>query len=235
MAPTKRSPPSTASSVNKRQRVSSAAPSRNSTPTSQPEPSAPSSPGADSLSSLTESGSRASSPEVELASAVKSAPQKTPAFGQKGPGRSARATTATTVTEDGDAVEESVDESTADDVQRVAEAAAEGHHDVSAKTVSDGQNAEKTRPTQGGKGRRGEEALEHAVATREEVERRRARLKEENGVGVAGPRDLEHDPSFKVKVEEQEDVEVVHGAEAEELSAAAPVSSPLTVSESFLS
>jgi hypothetical protein len=73
--------------------------------------------------------------------------------------------------------------------------------------------------------------LEHAVAAREEVERRRAHLKETNGVGVAGARRLD-EGQVKVKMEEDENVEieVVHGEEAEAI-AALPVSSAL----SFLS
>ncbi|GAA5988275.1 hypothetical protein JCM5350_002839 [Sporobolomyces pararoseus] len=109
----------------------------------------------------------------------------------------------------------------------------EGHHVVSAKTVPSSQPTPTTmktpavpsssRATQGGKGRKGEEALEHAVAAREEVERRRAHLKEANGVGVAGARQLEQDP-VKVKMEEDENVEieVVHGEEAETLAALPP-------------
>lgn len=209
----------------------SASASRASTPASQQDPSAVSSPdGADSLSSLTDTGSCASSPEVELATALKTAPQKTPGTSQKG--RSRGGADAHTEGDEGDDLSDDadgdLDDSIADDLLHVAEVAAEGHHDVSAKTVPSGQGAGKIRPTQGGKGRKGEEALEHAVATREEVERRRARLKEENGVGVAGARELERDAqAFKVKEEDQEDVEVVHGEEAEELTAAAPVSGPL--------
>jgi hypothetical protein len=115
---------------------------------------------------------------------------------------------------------------------------AEGHHVVSAKTVPSSQptpaatkttaNSAANRATQGGKGRKGEEALEHAVAAREEVERRRAHLKEANGVGVAGARQLDENP-VKVKMEEEENVEieVVHGEEAETI-AALPVSSLLS-------
>lgn len=221
MAPSKRSPPSTTStSMNKRQRVGSTAASRASTPASQPVPSGPSSPGADSLSSLTDSGSRASSPEVELASAVKAGAQKAKPS-QKGRSADPQTEQGSLDAQDEDGTSNAGDDSSL----RLHEAAAAGHHDVSAKTVPSEQSAGKTRPTQGGKGRKGEEALEHAVATREEVERRRARLKEENGVGVAGARELEQDPkTFKVKMEDQEEVEVVHGAEAEELVAAAPVS-----------
>ncbi|GAA6012830.1 hypothetical protein JCM11491_006192 [Sporobolomyces phaffii] len=108
------------------------------------------------------------------------------------------------------------------------------HHVVSAKTVPSSQPtpaapasaAKSARPTQGGKGRKGEEALEHAVAAREEVERRRAHLKETNGVGVAGARQLD-EPPVKVKMEDDDNVEieVVHGEEAEAI-AALPASSP---------
>ncbi|GAA5988355.1 hypothetical protein JCM10908_002179 [Rhodotorula pacifica] len=221
MAPSKRSPPASVSSMNKRQRVASTAASRASTPASQPAPSGPSSPGADSLSSLTDSGSRASSPEVELASAVKAGSQKATTSRKDQYAGADADQGSLDAGEDGNT--DAGNDSAADDSQRLQEAAAAGHHDVSAKTVPTGQGAGKTRPTQGGKGRKGEEALEHAVATREEVERRRAKLKEENGVGVAGARELEQDPkAFKVKEEDQEDVEVVHGAEAEELVAAAP-------------
>lgn len=121
---------------------------------------------------------------------------------------------------------------------RVIDAAQEGHHVVSAKTVPTSQpsrpptaaksngNASATasggRPTQGGKGKRGEEALEHAVAAREEVERRRAKLKEANGVGVAGAREMDEAP-LKVKMEEEEnvEVEVIRGEDAEEIAAVA--------------
>ncbi|GAA5872816.1 hypothetical protein JCM16303_006842 [Sporobolomyces ruberrimus] len=146
----------------------------------------------DSLSSLSES--RGSSPEVELASAIKSMPPN-------GEGGAASAA-----------------------------AVAEGHHVVSAKTVPSSQPippakkpSNAARPTQGGKGRKGEEALEHAVAAREEVERRRAHLKEANGVGVAGARQLDEGP-VKVKMEEDEnvEVEVVHGEEAEAIAALPP-------------
>ncbi|KAM0789563.1 histone acetyltransferase [Microbotryomycetes sp. NB124-2] len=78
-------------------------------------------------------------------------------------------------------------------------------------------------PTQGGKGRKGEQALEHAVAAREEVERRRVELKNAAAasggavaVGVAGARDVD-DPAA-VKTEETEEV-VVTGEEAEDLTA----------------
>lgn len=224
MAPSKRSPPPPASEVNKRQRVASNAASRASTPASQPVPSGPSSPDADSLSSLTDSGSRASSPEVELASAVKSGAQKGNFTSHKVHLADSEQADRASTDADGDGSTGAGDDPAAETSDRLHEAAAAGHHDVSAKTVPSGQGAGKTRPTQGGKGRKGEEALEHAVATREEVERRRARLKEENGVGVAGARELEQDPQkYKVKMEDQEDVEVVHGAEAEELVAAAPV------------
>ena len=224
MAPSKRSPPSTSTPMNKRQRVGSAAASRASTPASQPVPSGPPSPGADSLSSLTDSGSRASSPEVELASAVKTGAQKANPI-QKGRPAGPQTEQGSLDAQDEDGNSNAGDDSTVEDSLRLHEAAAAGHHDVRAKQRPSDRTAGEPRPTQGGKGRKGEEALEHAVATREEVERRRARLKEENGVGVAGARELEQDPkTFKVKMEDQEEVEVVHGAEAEELVAAAPVS-----------
>lgn len=117
-----------------------------------------------------------------------------------------------------------------------------GHHVVSAKTVPSSQplppasapNGNGTaRPTQGGKGQKGEEALEHAVAAREQVERRRIELKEQNGVGVAGARQqrqLEIDQELvkaHVKLEpdalmagddDNVEVEVVHGEEAEAIA-----------------
>ncbi|GAA6060749.1 hypothetical protein JCM10212_003793 [Sporobolomyces blumeae] len=233
----KRGPPSSAAgSAPKRQRLaSSSAASPRSTSTSAaqtpvPAPDTPSAldsnapspsldldldldPDHDSLSSL--SDSRGSSPEVELAQAVKTMPNPP------------------------------LD---APDQDRIAEAAAEGHQVVSAKTIpssqpnrpafktnsnggtsngNGGSTGSKTgppaRPTQGGKGQRGEEALEHAVAAREEVERRRAQLKEANGVGVAGAREVEDAP-VRIKREEDEnvEVEVVRGEEAEEIAAAPP-------------
>lgn len=114
----------------------------------------------------------------------------------------------------------------------------DGHQVVSAKTVPEhqptasSQGVDGGRPTQGGKGRRGEEALEHAVAAREEVERRRAQLKEANGAGVAGAREMDADlTSVKIKEEDGEEVEVVHGEDAEVV--AAPVRLLAAVSAPF--
>ena len=215
-------PPSLTSpgSTSKRQRLSSGA----------------ASPGQDSLSSLTED-SRNSSPEVELAEATKTAPATAtatasstptaPKDGRRKPkGRGAAGSVAAAAV---DAAAEGLDDA--------LEAAVEGGHQVvSAKTVpahqpsagSKGVNG--ARPTQGGKGRRGEEALEHAVAAREEVERRRAQLKEANGAGVAGAREMDADlTSVKIKEEDGEEVEVVHGEEAEVM--AAPVRPLLSLLE----
>ncbi|GAA5821343.1 hypothetical protein JCM3770_006256 [Rhodotorula araucariae] len=200
----RKSPPPSASSPSgthaKRQRLS---------------PSA-ASPGQDSLSSLTED-SRASSPEVELVEAVKaslsSAPAPIQAAGKKEGRRKAKGRT--------DPAAHASDE----DVERLA-AAQVVHPVVSAKSVPDHQpgagskGVSGARPSQGGKGRRGEEALEHAVAAREEVERRRAQLKEANGAGVAGAREMDQDmSSVKIKEEDGEEVEVVHGEEAEVMAA----------------
>ncbi|GAA5909237.1 bromodomain-containing protein [Sporobolomyces salmoneus] len=189
----------TSGSLAKRQRISQAnsptstnsATPQTATPSAAPSPSID--PDQDSLSSLSES--RGSSPEVELANAVKGMAQPPPPSAQ-----------------------------------------VQGHHVLSAKTVPSSQptpasapsaNAasNSSRPTQGGKGRKGEEALEHAVAAREEVERRRAHLKEANGVGVAGARQLEEGPTLKVKMEEEDEnveIEVVHGEEAETIAALPP-------------
>ncbi|BGP32977.1 histone acetyltransferase [Rhodotorula toruloides] len=230
----KRSPPPAPSPANsKRQRLSptrSAATSRTGTPASTTAPSRALSPGQDSLSSLTDDESRGSSPEVQLAAAVKPAPPPAapPAPSANGSRASSPRKAGGRKKGRGAAAPAEVE-----DAERVAEAAAEGHHVVSAKTVpssqpgrggatnGSGATAGKgSRATQGGKGRRGEEALEHAVAAREEVERRRAQLKEVNGVGVAGAREIDQDPkAVKVK-EEDVDVEVVHGEDAEEATEA---------------
>lgn len=230
----KRSPPPAPSPANsKRQRLSptrSAATSRTGTPASSAAPSRALSPGQDSLSSLTDDESRGSSPEVQLAAAVKSAPPPAapPAASTNGSRASSPRKAGGRKKGRGAAAPAEVE-----DAERVAEAAAEGHHVVSAKTVPSAQPGRKgasngssatagkgSRATQGGKGRRGEEALEHAVAAREEVERRRAQLKEVNGVGVAGARELDQDPkAVKVK-EEDVDVEVVHGEDPEEATEA---------------
>ncbi|BGP41000.1 histone acetyltransferase [Rhodotorula kratochvilovae] len=198
----RKSPPPSASSPSgahsKRQRLS---------------PSA-ASPGHDSLSSLTED-SRASSPEVELVEAVKasssSAAAPAPGTGKKGGRHKAKGRTGAPAADD--------------DAELVAAAAGE-HPVVSAKSVPEHQpgagskGVNGARPSQGGKGRRGEEALEHAVAAREEVERRRAQLKEANGAGVAGAREMDQDmASVKIKEEDGEEVEVVHGDEAEVMAA----------------
>ncbi|BGO92302.1 hypothetical protein NBRC10512_007726 [Rhodotorula toruloides] len=230
----KRSPPPAPSPANsKRQRLSptrSAATSRTGTPTSITAPSRALSPGQDSLSSLTDDESRGSSPEVQLAAAVKSAP---PTAAQPAPSTNGSRASSPRKAGGRKKGRGAAAPAEVEDAERVAEAAAEGHHVVSAKTVpssepgrggaanGSGATAGKgSRATQGGKGRRGEEALEHAVAAREEVERRRAQLKEVNGVGVAGARALDQDPkAVKVK-EEDVDVEVVHGEDAEEVTEA---------------
>ncbi|GAA5917130.1 hypothetical protein JCM8208_005474 [Rhodotorula glutinis] len=201
-------PPSLASpgSTSKRQRLSPG----------------PDSPGHDSLSSLTED-SHASSPEVELAEATKTAPataSSTPTAAKDGRRRPKGRVGA------GSAAAAAV-EAAAEGLDGALEAAVEGGHQVvSAKTVPEHQpsagskGVNGARPTQGGKGRRGEEALEHAVAAREEVERRRAQLKEANGAGVAGAREMDADlTSVKIKEEDGEEVEVVHGEEAEVMAA----------------
>ncbi|GAA6019847.1 hypothetical protein JCM10207_003720 [Rhodosporidiobolus poonsookiae] len=212
-------PPSSPAATSKRQRLSpasataarSAAASRAHSPLARPI-----SPGHDSLSSLTDS--RGSSPEVELVNAVKGAqaaqgngaavaPPKKRGRPRKDKGKAA------------------ADAPADAPLAQVVEEAADAHPAVSAKSAPSehpGTSAN-GRPTQGGKGQRGEEALQHAVAAREEVERRRAQLKEVNGVGVAGAREIDKDLK-KVKQEEQEpeEVEVVHGEEAEELAVAAP-------------
>ncbi|GAA5901983.1 hypothetical protein JCM6882_000159 [Rhodosporidiobolus microsporus] len=209
-------PPSSPASINtKRQRLSPAGTARSSTATSraqstlgQATPSA-ASPGHDSLSSLTDS--RGSSPEVELASAVKGGAGAAASTRKKGKDakRKDKGKQAAPPAEDGDDLAETVEDG------------ADEHPDVSAKSAPSGHpgTSANGRPTQGGKGRRGEEALEHAVAAREEVERRRAQLKEANGVGVAGGREIDKDiTKIKIKEEDQEEVEVVHGEEAEDLA-----------------
>ncbi|GAA6040622.1 hypothetical protein JCM8097_008073 [Rhodosporidiobolus ruineniae] len=186
----------------KRQRLSSTATSRAQSPLAQQAASAASPDG--SLSSLTEDDSRASSPEVELAAAVRSAGAA--GSSPKKKGKDAKRKNK----QKGDLVEQAADE----------------HPDVSAKSAPAGHpgTSANGRPTQGGKGKRGEEALEHAVAAREEVERRRAELKDAHGAGVAGAREMDKDPkAIKIKTEDQEEeVEVVHGEEAEELVTAPP-------------
>lgn len=132
--------------------------------------------------------------------------------------------------EDGEGEEEDED----DDMEEVA---AGGHHVVSAKTVPSKQprplapaTSAKTNGVANrgggavaGKGRKGEEALEHAVAAREEVERRRVELKAAPGGGGAGTGGAKGLPGAQVvepKVkEEEEEVIVVHGEEAEEIAA----------------
>jgi hypothetical protein len=126
-----------------------------------------------------------------------------------------------------------------------------GHHVTSAKTVpgkqprplgtstktngagdavSTGSSpATMNRTTVGGKGKRGEEALEHAVAAREEVERRRVELKDQPGGGGRSSKMAAREAAAaegevveaKVKDEEVEE-EVLHGEDAEETLA--PVS-----------
>ncbi|GAA5835120.1 hypothetical protein JCM11251_000168 [Rhodosporidiobolus azoricus] len=209
--------PASSSLNTKRQRLSPAGASRSSAATSRAQsalaqtPSA-ASPGHDSLSSLTDS--RGSSPEVELASAVKggSAATGTPKKKGKDGKRKDKGKQAPPSAGDGD------------DLEAVVEEGADEHPQVSAKSAPSGHpgTSANGRPTQGGKGRRGEEALEHAVAAREEVERRRAQLKDAHGVGVAGGRDTDKDiTKIKIKEEDQEEVEVVRGEEAEDLTMAA--------------
>ncbi|GAA5872374.1 hypothetical protein JCM8547_000912 [Rhodosporidiobolus lusitaniae] len=210
------SSPSTTSN-SKRQRLSpagaqrsSAAASRAQSPLSQQVTPAAGSPGRDSLSSLTDS--RSSSPEVELAAALKGG-----AAGQSGGG------SATTKKK---GKKKDRGRKTGDELAQVVEEVVDKHPDVSAKSAPSGHpgTSANGRPTQSGKGQRGEEALNHAVAAREEVERRRLQLKEANGVGVAGAREIEQDAKqIKIKAEdEDQEVEVVHGAEAEELVAGPP-------------
>ncbi|GAA5986323.1 hypothetical protein JCM11641_002044 [Rhodosporidiobolus odoratus] len=215
------SSPATAISSTKRQRLSPATASRSraaSSSRAQSPLATAASPGGDSLSSLTDSGSRGSSPEIVLASAVKGATSTTSTAGAAGgtasPKKKGREKKKKVV-------------ATADSLDRVVEEAVGEHPAVSAKSAPSGHpgTSASGRPTQGGKGQRGEEALEHAVAAREEVERRRAQLKEANGVGVAGAWEVEKDfKAVKIKTEEQEEaeVEVVRGEEAEELVSAAP-------------
>lgn len=85
------------------------------------------------------------------------------------------------------------------------------------------------RATVGGKGKRGEEALENAVAAREEVERRRVELKDQPGGGGRSSKMVAREAAVaegeaaepRVKDEEVEE-EVLHGEDAEETLA--PVS-----------
>ncbi|BGP17158.1 hypothetical protein JCM10213_006047 [Rhodosporidiobolus nylandii] len=207
-------PPSPASApgLNKRQRLAAHSPGTSSTSATGARAA---SPGLDSLSSL--SDSRGSSPEIQLASAVKGAAASGGKKEKKEKGKRKK---------DKDKDKDKVG---AGDLPPAAiAAAAEQHPVVSAKTAPAEHpgTSSVARPTQGGKGQRGEEALEHAVAAREEVERRRADLKAANGVGVAGGREQGVDElKKKVKAEDGEEdaeVEVVHGEEAEEVVIAPP-------------
>jgi hypothetical protein len=213
MSTSKRKSPPPASSpsttLTKRQRLSPAGASRTSAATSRAQSplahSVAPSPGG-SLSSLTDS--RGSSPDIDLATASANAAAAA-AAGGAGDGKQKKK--GKRKGKDGES-----------DLASVVEEAAIEHPDVSAKTAPSAHpgTSANGRPTQGGKGKRGEDALEHAVAAREEVERRRVQLKEANGAGVAGPREREKDLK-KIKAEDEEgEVEVVHGAEAEELVAA---------------
>jgi hypothetical protein len=215
MSTSKRKSPPPASSpsttLTKRQRLSPAGASRTSAATSRAQSplahSVAPSPGG-SLSSLTDS--RGSSPDIDLATAsANAAAAAAAAAGGAGDGKQKKK--GKRKGKDGES-----------DLASVVEEAAIEHPDVSAKTAPSAHpgTSANGRPTQGGKGKRGEDALEHAVAAREEVERRRVQLKEANGAGVAGPREREKDLK-KIKAEDEEgEVEVVHGAEAEELVAA---------------
>ncbi|KAK4054154.1 histone acetyltransferase [Microbotryomycetes sp. JL201] len=226
---------------------SSAAPSRASTSAAAPSPR-------DSLSSLSPTNSRQSTPEP---ASVAGASATVMTAGSSKLATVDTAAPSTTGTEDdGEAYEEENDDDDDDDGQTEAIK----HPTQSAKTVpgkqprplepATGANANSAptlghvsqkqqqasgnrHPTQGGKGRKGEQALEHAVAAREEVERRRVELKNAAAasggavaVGVAGARDVD-DPAA-VKTEEVEEV-VVTGEEAEDLTAPASLFSSVHV------
>lgn len=131
------------------------------------------------------------------------------------------------------------------------------HPDISAKTLPSAQPRPldpspavpmEARPTQGGKGKKGEEALEHAVAAREKVERRREELWEEQrkagglakpkAVPAAGAREVHAKVPGEVDVEvaalgkvKDEEVDMVVQAATEDDDLAAPVGafSPSTV------
>lgn len=224
--PSKRkSPPPAASPTSKRQRLS---PSQAHLP-SLGQHSTTASP-RDSLSSLSPTNSRASSP-ASTSQPPLPPPPNPPATN---PGDEYG-------DEDGEG-EDDDDEDEDDDMEEVVAPA--GHHVHSAKTVPSKQprpllpaTGAKTNGAPGrggggavgGKGRKGEEALEHAVAAREEVERRRVELKAApggGGAGTAGAKGVKGAAAAEPKVkEEEEEVIVVHGEEAEEI--AAPVRSRL--------
>ncbi|ORY89713.1 hypothetical protein BCR35DRAFT_275496 [Leucosporidium creatinivorum] len=204
-------PPASASPSSKRQRLS---PSQAHLP-SLGQHTTTDSP-RDSLSSLSPTNSRASSPASTSQPALPPPPNTNPGdeYGD----------------EDGEGEEDDED----DDMEEVEGA---GHHVVSAKTVPSKQprplapaTSAKTNGAANrgggavaGKGRKGEEALEHAVAAREEVERRRVELKGApggGGAGTSGAKGLPGGPVAEPKVkEEEEEVIVVHGEEAEEIAA----------------
>ena len=117
----------------------------------------------------------------------------------------------------------------------------EGHSLISAKTVAAkqprpedvmGNQHPPGRQTVGGKGRKGEEALEHAVAAREEVERRRVENRGEQRKTVPGGAAAKAAAGSAatakiaevVRVKEEDETVVVQEEEAGE--AAAPVSCP---------
>ena len=107
------------------------------------------------------------------------------------------------------------------------------HHTISAKTLPDHQpkpgegKTERNgngRATVGGKGQRGEEALEHAVAAREQVERRRVEYREENIKTGQVPKGQADGVNGEVVAAEEDEVKVEEGAPSKEDDGPAPVS-----------
>lgn len=200
------------SPVSKRQRVDRSAPpsaAPSPVPTDQNSPST----------------SRNSTPQLETRRNVRSRTQgtETPAPDEDEP------TPADEPSEDGPAGEEEVVE-----LEGEGDVPAE-HHTISAKTLPDhqprpGEGKAQTngaRPTVGGKGQKGEEALEHAVAAREQVERRRVEYREENIKTGQVPKPQADSQNGEVVAAEEDAVNVDEGAPAQDDDAAQPVSNSL--------
>ncbi|KAK4054367.1 histone acetyltransferase [Microbotryomycetes sp. JL221] len=203
----------------------------------------------DSLSSLSPTGSRQSTPEAGPSTGPATVTATVPSAG------SSKLANVTAPSTTGTEEDDDVDDDGVDTQEGTAEPPVFEHPTQSAKTVpgkqprplepATGANANNNssstndrtpgvsqkqqaasgnrHPTQGGKGRKGEQALEQAVAAREEVERRRVELKNAaassggaTAVGVAGARDI--DPAAIVKTEDTEEV-VVTGDDAEDITA----------------
>lgn len=117
------------------------------------------------------------------------------------------------------------------------------HHTISAKTLPDHQprpgegKAERNgngRASVGGKGQKGEEALEHAVAAREQVERRRVEYREENIKTGQVPKPGSDGVNGEVVPAEDDIVKVEQGLPAAEEDGPAPVSTSLYACETFI-